>query len=62
MEPLDKNPYYKFGIFYYNPSDSRTIVPKRNPMMGWTFNFAKPLTYVFFIIFFTVLFLAIAYT
>lgn len=33
---------YRWGIFYFNPRDSRTIVPKRNAWMGWTLNFAHP--------------------
>ncbi|MFM9026505.1 MAG: DUF5808 domain-containing protein [Bacteroidota bacterium] len=27
-------------MFYYNPTDPRVWLPKRNPMMGWTVNFA----------------------
>ncbi len=34
------------GIFYSNKRDYRVIVPKSNPAMGWTLNFANPLTYV----------------
>jgi len=34
------------GPFYSNRKDPRLIVPKYNPMMGWTFNFASPYTYV----------------
>ncbi len=30
-----------FGV-YESEADSRVIVPKKNPKMGWTFNFAKP--------------------
>ncbi|MDQ7950143.1 MAG: DUF5808 domain-containing protein [Pedobacter sp.] len=37
---------WKFGMFYVNKADSRLIVPKLNPMMGWTFNFAHPISYV----------------
>lgn len=37
---------YKWGIFYYNPGDSRFIVPKRNRLMGWTLNFAHPFSYL----------------
>ncbi len=37
---------YKWGIFYYNPTDSRIFVPKRNKWMGWTLNFANPITYL----------------
>ncbi len=37
------------GIFYYNGKDYRIIVPKANPSMGWTFNFASPYTYIIII-------------
>jgi uncharacterized membrane protein len=33
---------WKLGIFYFNREDSRLLPPKRNPMMGWTVNFANP--------------------
>jgi len=36
---------WKGGIFYYNPSDSRCFVPKRLGI-GWTINFARPLSYL----------------
>lgn len=38
---------YKWGIFYFNPKDSRFILPKRNIGMGWTLNFANPYSYLF---------------
>lgn len=34
------------GIYYKNPNDPRLIVPKLNPSMGWTFNWASPYSYV----------------
>ena len=34
------------GPFYYNRKDPRLIVPKYNPSLGWTFNFASPYTYL----------------
>ncbi len=37
---------YKWGIFYFNPQDSRFILPKRNTGMGWTLNFANPYSYL----------------
>ena len=36
---------YKWGIFYFNPKDSRLFLPKRNPYMGFTLNFANPYSY-----------------
>jgi uncharacterized membrane protein len=38
--------FYKWGIFYFNPQDSRIVLPKRNPWMGWTMNFANLWSYV----------------
>ena len=38
---------WKWGIFYFNKKDHRMVVPKRNPIMGWTFNFAHPAGYIF---------------
>jgi uncharacterized membrane protein len=44
---LEKNPeHYKWGIFYFNPEDTRIIVPKRAQWMGWTLNFANLWSYV----------------
>ncbi|HJY13967.1 MAG TPA: DUF5808 domain-containing protein [Flavobacterium sp.] len=31
-----------WGIFYYNPEDSRLFPPKRIRQLGWTINFANP--------------------
>ncbi len=51
------NDFYIWGIFYYNPDDSRILVPKRIPWLGWTLNFARPGS----IIIFTVIILAIVW-
>ncbi|ESU22198.1 hypothetical protein FEDK69T_21800 [Flavobacterium enshiense DK69] len=32
---------WKWGIFYYNPKDTRGMVPKKIEWMGWTINFAN---------------------
>jgi uncharacterized membrane protein len=37
---------YKAGIFYFNPKDSRIMVPKRYKLTGWTLNFASFYTYL----------------
>ena len=34
------------GPFYFNRRDSRILVPKFNPLMGWTLNFASPYSYI----------------
>ena len=36
---------YKWGMFYYNPNDKRLWVPKLSGL-GWTLNFASPLSYL----------------
>ena len=53
--PNEKD-YWKLGIFYYNPTDSRIFLPKRTGL-GYTLNFAKPVSIVIIsaIIIFTVL-------
>ncbi len=37
-ELMSKDPANWRGIFYFNKRDSRLIVPKLNPELGWTFN------------------------
>ena len=39
-----------WGLFYYNKEDSRLLPPKRNPIMGFTINFANPNSVLFFVI------------
>ena len=46
MEPTDDGSNYRYGIFYFNKNDNRVIVPKRTKFLGWTFNFANPLSYL----------------
>ena len=36
-----------WGIFYFNKNDKRLFLPKRNPVFGFTVNFANPQTYLF---------------
>lgn len=50
LDRMRKNPdNYKWGIFYFNPNDSRIILPKRNLWAGWTLNFANPYSYLIII-------------
>ncbi|MCZ4222879.1 DUF5808 domain-containing protein [Pedobacter rhodius] len=37
---------WKWGMFYFNRNDSRFIVPKRVQVLGWTLNFAHPISYI----------------
>ena len=47
LDRMRNNPNnYKWGIFYFNSQDPRTIVSKRNPGMGFTLNFASPYSYL----------------
>ena len=47
LNRIEKNPeHYKWGIFYFNPDDTRIIVPKTAQWMGWTLNFANLWSYV----------------
>ena len=47
MEPVDNPANYKWGVFYFNRDDIRTVVPKRTRAFGWTLNFARNGSYVF---------------
>ena len=40
------NPKNWKGPFYFNRKDYRLLVPKNNPSMGWTLNFASPFAYL----------------
>ena len=33
---------WRAGVFYFSRRDSRSFVPKRNPALGVTVNFARP--------------------
>jgi uncharacterized membrane protein len=35
---------WKLGIFYFNSKDKRLFPPKRLKMLGWTVNFANPIS------------------
>lgn len=38
------------GPIYFNRKDDRLTVPKRNPALGWTLNFANPYAYAILIV------------
>ena len=37
---------WKWGIFYFNKDDKRIFSPKRNKYLGWTVNFANPISII----------------
>ncbi len=41
----DDDEHWKFGIFYVNPDDLAFVLPERFGV-GWTFNYARPVTWV----------------
>jgi len=43
---LHKNPNNWKGIFYVNPKDPRILVPKSNPLLGWTLNLGNVYAYL----------------
>jgi uncharacterized membrane protein len=50
LDEMRKDPSnYKLGLFYYNANDPRVILPKPVKWMGWTLNFAKPMSYVWIV-------------
>jgi uncharacterized membrane protein len=46
LDAMSRNSDYWKGPFYFNRKDPRLIVPKLNPAMGMTLNFASPYTYL----------------
>jgi uncharacterized membrane protein len=47
-KPMTDNPNNYKGPFYFNAKDYRLLVPKSNPSLGWTLNFASPYSYITF--------------
>ncbi|WP_430933375.1 hypothetical protein [Saccharicrinis sp. 156] len=46
LNRMSKDPGNWHGPFYFNRKDPRLIVPKFNPALGQTFNFASPYAYI----------------
>lgn len=42
----DDSKNWLLGFLYFNRMDPRVIVPKKNPFMGWTINFASIYSYL----------------
>ena len=42
----NESDYWVWGIFYFNPDDTRIIVPKRIEWLGWTLNYAQPISVI----------------
>ena len=42
LNNMSKDPGNWRGPFYVNRKDPRLLVPKLNPMLGWTINFGNP--------------------
>jgi uncharacterized membrane protein len=49
LDSMAKNPSNWRGILYFNRKDPRLVVQKQFPPLGWTLNFANPLTYLMII-------------
>ena len=49
LDAMSRNPNNWKGPFYFNRKDPRILVPKLNPSMGWTLNFASPYAYLLII-------------
>jgi len=47
LNQLRRDPGNWYGPFYFNRHDPRLVVPKLNPEMGWTYNFAGRYTWLF---------------
>ena len=48
---------WKWGLFYFNKQDKRLLPPKKLAALGWTVNFANPLSILILITFFVIVFL-----
>ena len=46
LDAMSRNPANWRGVFYFNRKDPRLVVPKINPSLGMTFNFASPYAYI----------------
>lgn len=46
---MENNEHFKLYFFYFNKEDKRFFVPKRIRWLGWTLNFAHPVSYLFLI-------------
>ncbi len=46
LNTMSKDPGNWKGPFYYNRKDPRLLVPKLDPSLGTTFNFASPYAYI----------------
>ena len=59
----NESDYWVWGIFYFNPDDSRIIVPKRIEWLGWTLNYAQPISVIITggILFFIIISIIIAF-
>jgi uncharacterized membrane protein len=42
LDNMSKDPGNWRGPIYFNRKDPRLSVPKLNPLLGWTLNFANP--------------------
>ncbi len=49
LEEWHKDPSnWVWGVFYYNKKDKRILVSKRLSYLGWTINFANPVSILIF--------------
>jgi uncharacterized membrane protein len=46
LDAMSKNINNWKGVIYFNRKDTRLMVPKRYPSLGWTLNFANPYSYI----------------
>ena len=50
LDEMSNNPTNWKGVIYFNRKDRRLMVPKQNPILGWTLNFANPYSCVLLIL------------
>ena len=57
---MDDLKNYKLGVFYFNPDDSRLLVPRKR-MQGYTVNFGKPVSMLLSVLFIAIV-IAVIYS
>lgn len=58
LEQWHKDPSnWKWEIFYFNKEDPRIFPPKRTKELGWTVNFANPISIFVLLTLITILFI-----
>lgn len=62
LEKWHKDPKnWRWGIFYFNKDDKRIFPPKRIKQLGWTINYANPMSILAIVVVIAVIFIVVSY-